>query len=750
MNDDSSRSIANSHSVGNIDEEIDLAQIFSVIYAAKWAIVASVVLAIFIGGGYFVATEPVYESNGTVQVEQENNSLMLSSMSQLSPMLAGSTETEAELQILRSRMVLSKVVDNLNLELVVEPKYFPLVGSFVARRGMLGNGLVPPFLGATSYAWGGEVLEVARFEVPSEWLGEPFTLTADGAGGFLVSDADGLERLRGKAGEQAEAPTAEGKGRLQIFVRDLKARAGTQFVITRISFSDALNGLAQNLAITEQGKKSGILNITAKNTNKKLAADVVRQVQDAYLRQNVERRSEEAEKSLEFLRQQLPAIKAETDAAQAKLNAYQLKQGSVNVTKETELVLQEAVSADTERMRLIGQRQEALQRYTPQHPVIVALDAQIQLLQGQRDSIKKRSETLPETQQEILSLMRDLEVSTQIYTTLLNSAQELQVSKAGTIGNVRIIDYPLVPEKKIKPKGSLVLALSVFAGLFLGISYALVRNLLNRGVSRPDELERATGIPTYAAIPFVQEQRKLSQLIGRGHVGDHILASVDQNSVAVEAIRSLRASLQFALLESPNNVIMFTGPTPGLGKSFLSINLSAVLAASGKRVVLLDCDMRRGHLKKYIAVGANIGLSNYISGTATLDQVLNQTPVPGLTLITNGVVPPNPAELLAHERFIELLNKLSASYDYVILDTPPVLPVADAMIIGRLAGCVLLVLKEAAHPMRIIEETVRRLRQSGVQIRGAVFNQVGLYGGGYGYYSSYGYSYTEKYASDSR
>jgi tyrosine-protein kinase Etk/Wzc len=421
----------------------------------------------------------------------------------------------------------------------------------------------------------------------------------------------------------------------------------------------------------------------------------------------------------------------------------------VDVTKETELVLQQSVDLETARLQLVQQRQQALQRFTPEHPAIKAIDSQIRGIEQEQADIKKRSTSLPETQQEVLSLMRDLEVNTQIYTTLLNSTQELQVTKAGTVGNVRIIDYPLVPDKRAKPKAVLVLAISFVLGVFLGVAYLFVRKVLFHGVDRPDEIEQAFGLATYAAIPFAAAQRRMAKGLRKGDTGrHHILAMVDPADVSIEALRSFRTSLQFALMEAPNNIVMITGPTPDLGKSFVSINLGAVLAASGKKVVIIDADLRRGHLHKYIGARAAPGLSDYIAGNADISAVVRNTPVAGLGIVVNGTTPPNPAELLMNDRFGQLLKTLSKMHDLVIIDTPPILPVTDAGIVGRHAGSVFMILKEGEHPLRMIEESIRRLRQAGVILRGAIFNQVGARGGGYGGY--YGYSYQNRYSAERR
>lgn len=729
--------------------ELDLGQLFSMLWAGRWIIVRFTIATCILAILYLIAARPAYQANGLVQVEQEGKSSSMA-MGDLATLFGAPMETEAEIQILKSRMVLNKVIDNLNLLIEVEPKYFPIFGAFISRYRGKGGAILDPLMGLKGFAWSGEKLEISKFELPEDLLGSEYVITAAGANHYKLEDPDGVVVLEGTVGKLESQDTP--MGQIDIFVKDLQGLDGTRFSVTKWPRAELLARLQDQFKVSEQGKQSGVINLLAEGPSPLYVTQVIQQIQDAYVRQNVERRSAEAAQSLEFLQNQLPEIRARVDAAQAKLNTYQQKQGSVDVTKETELVLEQSVSFETKKLELVGQRQQAIQRFTPQHPVVQALDAQIASLQGEQNAIRKRTESLPETQQEVLSLMRDLEVNSQIYTTLLNSAQELQVAKAGTIGNVRIIDYPMLPNKKSSPKPVLIGLIGIALGVILGIAYLFLQKILFQGVDNPDDIERLLGLPTYAAIPYTVTQKRLTQALQKKQSGDHVLAEAEPNNVAIEALRSLRTSLQFALLESENNIVMFTGPTPGLGKSFVSINLAAVLAQGGKKVVVVDGDLRRGRMHRYFDEVAAPGLSDYVLGNADLSTVIRKTSIEGLSFIPNGTTPPNPSELLLHERFLGLMDFLSKNHDLVIVDTPPVLPVTDASVVGRLAGCVLLVLKEGAHPIRSIEETVRRLRQSGVAIRGSIFNQVGQKGGGYYgyYYSSYGYSYSNKYDSEKR
>lgn len=724
------------------EEEVNLRHIFDLLASGRWVILSVTAVVLALAAIYLLLAHPSFTADGLVEVEQDQNTG--ASLGEISSLLLGTpVQTEAEIQILKSRMVLDQVIDKLNLLVGAKPKAFPLIGRAYSDWHQNAPAPVDPIMGFKSYAWGGEHIEVPTLEVPERLLGEELQLKAvDANGAFILSDEHGKKILEGNVGTPASGQSENGP--VSIFVRKLVARPGTKFQVVRFSRQDILKRLSDDLTVREQGKQSGVIGISVHGGSAKSVSHIIDSIEDAYVRQNVERRSAEAQQSLEFLEKQLPQLKEQVNIAQAHLNEYQLKHGSIDITRETSLVLEHRVDLQANLLQLRQQREEAMQRFTPQHPVIKALDDQIRTDQEELDKQKGQTEKLPTTQQEIFGLMRDLDVADKLYTDLLNSVQQLQVAKAGTVGNVRIVDYAIQPMKPSSPKAAQVLPIALLVGLMLGGGAVFTHRALLRGIDDPGEVERLLGLTAYAAIPYTALQRRLSQLMAGGATGNHILAATSSQDLAIEALRSLRNSLHFLMLESPNNIVMLTGPAPGLGKSFVAINLGAVIALSGKRVAVVDADLRRGHMHKYISLVAAPGVSDYVATAMSEEAIIRPTGIEGLMLVPNGTIPPNPAELLLHERFSRLVNYLSSNFDYVIIDTPPSLMVADAAIVGRHAGCSLLVLKAAEHPMREIEETYRRLIQAGVKVRGAIFNLVGRRVGSYGY-GGYGYSYSRYY-----
>ena len=702
--------------------EIDLPELFALLWRGRWLLAGVLLATLAVGALYCVLAPRVYQADALVQVETEDSSVnaLLGDVAQA---LGAQAPVAAELEILRSRLVLVDAVQKLNLEVVAEPRRWPLVGAAWAR-------------------WRGsdERLTVTQLEVPPALLEEWLTLRATLAG-FELVDADGAVVLSGAPGAVLQGRSAAGP--VTLSVAELRATPGTEFRVMRRDLDELLADIGARLDVAERGKQSGIIAIEYEDTDRERAAQLVNAVVAAHLQQNVARRSAEAEQSLAFLEAQLPKMRASVEDAEGALNRFRLQQGSADLSKETELILQHSVALETQRVQLEQNRQGLLQRYTASHPAIQALDAQLRDIRGEQARVLERVKRLPETQQDLLRMNRDLQVNSEIYTLLLNSAQELQLARAGTVGNVRIVDFARPRWQPARPQPALVMGLSALLGVALGILGVFLRRAWRDGVEDPAEVEGALGLPTYATVPFARAQRRLARATpGRLPV----LAQADPGDPAIEALRSLRTSLHFAAADSRSNVLVLTGPTADLGKSFLAMNLAAVLATARKNVVLVDADLRRGHLHDYAGLGRGPGLSDYVAGQAPLEQVARPSGIAGLSLITTGALPPQPSELLLHERFATLLAELSRRYDHVLVDTPPVLAVTDAAVIGRLAGSCLLVLKSGAHSLRQVADSLQRLRQGGVDVKGSIFNQAGRLGGRYRYGYVYEYPAVRKSA----
>ncbi|PCM46540.1 tyrosine-protein kinase [Pseudomonas fluorescens] len=729
----------------NDQDSIDLLGIFGSLIDQKWLIGAFTGAFMAAGVAYAVLATPVYLANALVQVEPKKNDML--GFSDLSSMLGGQSPSVTEIGIIKSRAVIGKTVDDLRLDIDVTPNTFPVVGGFLARRyrGETEFSVAPPRFGFNSYAWGGERLEFTRLNLPKELLGKKLTLVAGEQQHFqLLDDNDNL-LVEGVAGEAFAQDGVEG------LIERLQANPGTRFEVVRNPRIVTIQGYQDALDISEQGKESGIIRLALASADAAEAVKILNKIAALYVDQNVRRTSAEAAQSLAFLQSQLPQVKRDLAKASDALNAYQTHGKTVNISLETQSVLGQSVALETRISELKMQQAEMDRKFTKQHPAYRALMSQIGELTQQQKSLEGKVGDLPATQQELLNLTRDVEVASQIYTQLLNKSQELDIVRAGAVGNVRLIDPADVDlSSPVKPKKALIVLIATFLGAFVGVALVLLRKSLSKGLEGPEAIEQL-GLPVYASIPYSALQRDEDTKKGRAKITAetpaYLLALRNPTDLSIESIRSLRTCLHFAALDSTNNRIMISGPSPQVGKTFVSSNLAAVMAQSGQRVLLIDADMRKGHLHKTLNVPIANGLSDLLVKRCSIEQAVNTVEIDNLHFISRGQVPPNPSELLMHANFRDLLAELSQRYDVVIIDTPPLLAVTDAAIVGREAGISLIVTRFAVNPAKEIEATIRRFAQNGIELKGAVFNGVEKRAASYYGNGSYGY-YNYEYASD--
>lgn len=718
------------------EEGISIGEIIATVMEYRWLIASITLVALVLGLAVVFVSKPIYRADGLLQVEEKSSGV--GSLKALQPLLGDDTTVSAELEILGSRMVLGRVVEKLKLDIIAAPKTFPLIGGAIARRH---DGAEPAgaFLGLSRYAWGGEAIQVDSLEVPRAYQDQPLLLIASENGTFSIIDDDDQKVLEGIVGTRA---TANG---FSAFVAQIKARPGTRFRLMKRSMESAIDELRKQYSVKERGKKSGVLELSLLGDNSGQIGVVLDEIQNTYVRQNVERRSAEAEKTLKFLDAQLPALKSQVDTAEAAYNNYRQSRGSLDLSLETQGVLKSVVEIEDAALKLKQEREELRQRFTAEHPAIQAVDNKLARLNDRRKQFEGEVSKLPDTQQTVLRLARDVEVSTKLYTELLNTAQQLKVSKAGTVGDVRVIDSAAVSHTPVGAKPLAILAISIVLGVLVSLVVIWVLRAMRIVVEDPETIEAKLGLPVYATVPHSKAEIALNRRLKSGDGVGELLAISHPEDDAIESLRSLRTTLHFALLDADRNSILVTGSSPGLGKSFISKNLGVVLSQTDKRIVIVDADLRRGHINKEFGLPREIGVSEYVAGHASLNDIVKPTSIPNLSVVTTGRIPPNPSELLMHKRFETMLSELGRLFDTLIIDAPPILAVSDAAIIGRHAGATLIVARAGKHPIRELDQAVKRMNHAGVQVKGFVFNDLDTDRQRYRYgYKGYVYRYSYK------
>lgn len=719
------------------DGEIGLGDMLGTLKDNKWRIVIITVVFVALSVVYALLATPIYQASAMVQVEQKVPDLPgLSALTQTLSAENPVATTEADL--ITSRMVVGAAVSKLNLTIQASPQRVPVIGNFFARHYAAKNpGKVAPALfGFVNYDWGGAKLDIFQLDVPDDLLDKPLQLIAGEDGVYVLQDNDKNNLVIGRVGQ-----SSTGHG-VTMQVKTLTANPGTHFRVFRHRDLTVINSLQKQIDVKEQGKDSGILRMTYNNTDPKLAANLLEQVGELYVRQDVDRNSAEATNSLKFVKEQLPNVRMELEKATEALNAFQNKAHSVDVNLQTQALLNQNVTIQTNLEQLRLQQADIQRQFTPEHPQYQALMKQIGELESKKTSIDKEIGTLPDTQKTLLKLNSDVQVSNQTYQSLLNQAQQLDIARAGTVGNVRIVDNAAVDiTDPAWPKKLIVVLGGAILGGIVAIMYIFIRQVLNRGIEDPAIIENL-GLPVYATIPISSREIALEGKRSRGDTRQHLLVTDAPADLAAEALRSLRTSLHFARMEAKNNILMISGASPDTGKTFVSANLAAVVAQSGQKVLLIDGDLRMGTLHEVVGGKVGVGLSELISDQAELMEAIRPVaPLNNLFFIGRGRIPPNPSELLMNARFSMLLDRLKPMYDLIIIDTPPILAVTDAAIIGNHSGTGLMVARFGVNQPRELNLAKQRFEQNGVTIKGAIFNAVEKRNTGY-----YSYAY---YAVDS-
>ncbi|EPZ6004944.1 polysaccharide biosynthesis tyrosine autokinase [Escherichia coli] len=707
------------------DEGLDLGRLLGEVIDHRKLIVSVTSLFTLLALLYAIFATPIYQADALIQVEQKQANAIFSNLSQMLP--NSQPQSAPEITLLGSRMILGKTVDDLNLQIRAKQDYFPVFGRGLARLlGEKPNNISISRL----YIKNSEGDEVPEIK-----------LTVLDERNYKLDVGDLV--LKGKTGSLLE------KDGIALLVDKIEATPGTTFSIKYVSRLKAISDLQEALEVADQGKNTGMLGISLTGDNPVLIEKIVASISNNYLAQNIARQAAQDAKSLDFLNEQLPQVRSDLDLAEDKLNKYRQQNDSVDLSLEAKSVLDQIVNVDNQLNELTFRESEISQLYTKEHPTYKALLEKRKTLQDEKAKLNKRVANMPGTQQEILRLSRDVESGRAVYMQLLNRQQELSISKSSAIGNVRIIDNAVTEIKPVKPKKILIVLIGIVFGGIVSIGLVLLRVFLRKGIESPEQLEEV-GCNVYASIPVAEAYTKITEQSKKwsrkeNKINQGFLAVDNPADLAIEAIRGLRTSLHFAMMESRNNVLMISGASQNAGKTFVSSNLSAVIAQTGKKVIFIDTDMRKGYTHKLFNVSNDNGLSDILSGKISIEKSIKKISSAGFDYISRGMAPPNPAELLMHKRFAELINWASENYDIVVLDTPPILAVTDPAVIGHYAGTTLLVARFELNTVKEIEVSIKRFENTGIQVKGCILNGVVKKASSYyGYgYSHYGYSYKD-------
>ncbi|WP_159516556.1 polysaccharide biosynthesis tyrosine autokinase [Acinetobacter sp. 18QD2AZ41W] len=716
----------------NTEDTIDLKELFFSLIA-QWKLIAlCVTLSLICALLYLRTTPDTYSVDAMVQVE-DSKGTSAALLGDLSGMIEQKSPAQAEIEILKSRLVLGEVINHLNLNIRVS-----------GTEDSFWNRLMAKHEYDTTYSEKSVLFQdnrnsfdIRQFDIPQYFQDKNLILSFKEGKYSLTDEKTEQVVFSAPLNQISQSSSEYGLWKVGVFSQD---SFDATYNIRKQSLPAAMQSLTSNYSVAEKGKMTGVLGLNYQGEDKQHITQVLNAILAAYSQQNIERRSAETAQTLKFLENQLPELKQQLDVAEREFNRFRQQANTVDVTKESELYLTQSITLETQKIQLEQQVAEASSKYMDEHPMMQQMNAQLAAINKKIAELDGTLKRLPELQRQYLQLFREVEVKQQLYTGLLNSYQQLRIAKAGEIGNVRIVDTAVEPIKPIAPKKLQILILSIFLGGFLGTLLALLRNMMRSGIKDAAQIENELDLPVYATVPRSLTQASRNNLLNK-RKNIPILAVKDSGDIAIESLRSMRTAIHFALMNASNNVIVLSGPAPEIGKSFITVNLATILAQGGKRVLVIDGDMRRGYLHKYFNAEVQPGLAELLNLQNSYEDVVQNSTVENLFFVTRGKSPVNPSELLSTDKFKAFLDQASAHFDHILIDTPPVLAVTDGIIIAQYAGVNLLIARHGKTQIKELEITVNRFEQANVKVNGVILNDVQKgAAGSYGY--NYAYAYT--------
>ncbi|MCC8403294.1 polysaccharide biosynthesis tyrosine autokinase [Paraburkholderia sp. MMS20-SJTN17] len=701
----------------------------------KWIFLGVFFGCVMLSIAYIVFSSPVYLADALIQVEERKSS-PLGSLSDVSRALdVQDSPIAGELDILRSREVMLKAMDTVAAQAEVSVKNsVPLVGGFLSTiLPREPNGLVEAPFEQPHWAWGGEHVVFRAYEVPDDQIGKKLELDFIGDGKWTLKDSDGRETLSGRVGTPAQA------NGYKVDIEEILARPGTEFTVKRVPTQTRLEQIQKVFSAAETKRQSGVMQLSYENVNPVFAARFVNALAAAYLDSNSKRRAADSERSLAFLNSQLPIVKERVQKAEQALNDFRNKEGTIDVQGEAKNLLDESALIEKERLEARLNYEDFRQRWKEGQPQLIAVENKFKALDQKAAELQSRIASLPSMQQQYLRLARDVEVNNQLYVGLMDNAQQLQIAEAGAVGNAALVDKALVPVKPVRPKKAIVLLLGAAFGVVLGFVVTQLIALFSGRIRDPKRLESMVGIQTLGVLPISPHQLQASS----ANTSRFMLSHEQSDTPLVEAIDSLAHSLQHKLeSKEGSKVVLLTSAVPGQGKSMLSANLAYLYAERGLKTLVIDADMRRSGLHRYLPINREDGLSSVLQGKLDAIEAISQ-PFETLHVLPAGRHVRQVRNLLGFERLKALIESLRDHYDMILIDSPPVLPMADAVVLSKVADATIFVARQGMVSYSEVSESVSRLNKVGTEVDGLVFNGFDPSPLRYAYYSD-AYKYPDE------
>ncbi|MFC5458364.1 GNVR domain-containing protein [Massilia niabensis] len=455
-----------------------------------WLIVSVAIIVATLGIIYALTMTPVYESNMLIEIKR-NASLPGENQAE--------TPAATEIEILRSRSILSGVVNSLKLDITVEPKLFPVVGSFIAKKNKKVSN--PGLFGLGGYVWGSEFARISVFNMPAPLMRKPFVLTIADNHEFTLTQEELAIRMRGQIANMARAHTKYGL--IEILVSETSAKPGAQFVVSRIPASQVVAGLQKSLAISEKGRQSNVIGVSLRGSKPELISRILNELGSEYVRQQVAEKSGEAKKALAFYNQQAEESKKILQKLDARLAEVLRRHGTSDLSEEARTLAEQSVALQTKLAEKEQKKVELLGRFAELHPEIITATRNIEDASRDLSRIEAKRQVIAAAQQEIISLNRDKQINSEMNVALLNTRQKLDALTQYNNVHVRLVDRAEVPMQPVTLKLSVMIVTACLLGLVLGVLASMLKNAIvgrHQGAEGVESVRRimiSAGNPNY-------------------------------------------------------------------------------------------------------------------------------------------------------------------------------------------------------------------------------------------------------------
>jgi len=706
---------------------------------------------------YLSSRTPLYQRHAVILVKDDatgstsskRSALNTTSLMQLNGVLGG-TSVKNELYILRSYQLMREVVKTLGLDVQYDYHYRMRHISLYMERPVTVD-------------FKSEYRHPLRFQ-----------LTVDGTGGYTISNVRYGERLQKREfaksfsyGDSVDAPF--GQFVVTLNEKALERFAGKSITVTRYSVEDAAIMTCGRVSTSEMDKESTLVILNCTDSNIRRADDILSSILEAYKQSIIQNKNEIAQSTADFIDDRIALISIELGEVENEMAQFKQRNGLMDIKANADAFLgqttaarQRTIQAETQYNlvqyladyvsrnmqghnlipslggvadvgiqtqisqfnQLMLQRNNLASTAGEESPSIKDLDAnldqmrqaivaslegfsaslKLQLQQARKDEqgLNTTMHAVPQKEKEFIDISRQQAIKETLFTFLLNRREETALQLAITEANISIVEHPFGSKHPVAPRRRIIMLLGLLAGLIIPLVYFRTKALLNMTVRGRRDIESFTTIPVLGEVPHRRD----------GLDDSAIVVNNESDDALGEAFRLLRFSTNF--IKRDARVIMFTSTMPGEGKTFISRNFSATIGITGKRVVLVDTDIRKRTQSRLSSTERRGGLTSYLSGSSTdlKSLIVTNGIAENVDFLPAGITPPNPAELLMSDRLDECMAELRQMYDYVIVDNVPAQVVADAGIVNRVADLTIYVVREGKVDRRYLPE-LERLHQEG-------------------------------------